>query len=59
MPGQFMQAAILSQSQLSVVALPPCAEEVAHIVGQGADTMTTMDTPQGCGGSNRLLAATW
>ena len=59
MLGQFTEATILSQGQLSVVAFPAGAKEVAHVVGEGAGAMATMNSPQSGGGSGWLLVAMW
>ena len=59
MLGQFMEATVLSQGQLSVVAFPASGKEVAHVVGEGADAMATMNSPQSGGGSGWLLVAMW
>ena len=59
MLGQFTEATILSQGQLSVVAFPAGAKEVAHVVEEGADAMATMNSPQSGGGGGWLLVAMW
>ena len=59
MLGQFTEVTILSQGQLSVVTFPAGAKEVAHVVGEGADAMATMNSPQSGGGSGWLLVAMW